>query len=256
MQNEQNQTQPIEPQMLVQPAPKPVQVPVEQNFEPTKKSLPKWPLIIAGVILLATLLTGTYLLGKNQNTKIACTLEAKICPDGSSVGRTGPKCEFSPCPKTKITTLTTSPTADWKTEIVAGMPFSFKYPSNWSIKQNSNNNALYWFDLTDPTEKVKENIRVILYSNSIEEQQKHLSGGDASLSYQSTIIGNSLFEGRKIVRVETKHYEYNGPTNPPTLISQSYQIWIASGNNTLSLSGDISYKSLLEQMLSTFKFTQ
>ncbi|MEK7066372.1 MAG: TspO/MBR family protein, partial [Patescibacteria group bacterium] len=27
-----------------------------------------------------------------------CTLEAKICPDGSAVGRTGPNCEFSPCP--------------------------------------------------------------------------------------------------------------------------------------------------------------
>jgi hypothetical protein len=28
----------------------------------------------------------------------ACTLEAMICPDGSAVGRTGPNCEFSPCP--------------------------------------------------------------------------------------------------------------------------------------------------------------
>ncbi len=30
--------------------------------------------------------------------KIACTLEARLCPDGSSVGRTGPNCEFAPCP--------------------------------------------------------------------------------------------------------------------------------------------------------------
>lgn len=29
---------------------------------------------------------------------IACTEEAKLCPDGSYVGRTGPNCEFSPCP--------------------------------------------------------------------------------------------------------------------------------------------------------------
>ncbi len=28
----------------------------------------------------------------------ACTLEAKVCPDGSSVGRTGPNCEFAQCP--------------------------------------------------------------------------------------------------------------------------------------------------------------
>jgi hypothetical protein len=29
---------------------------------------------------------------------VACTMDAKECPDGSYVGRTGPNCEFSPCP--------------------------------------------------------------------------------------------------------------------------------------------------------------
>ncbi|MBW3019573.1 hypothetical protein KY329_05310 [Candidatus Woesearchaeota archaeon] len=29
---------------------------------------------------------------------VACTEEAKLCPDGSAVGRTGPNCEFAPCP--------------------------------------------------------------------------------------------------------------------------------------------------------------
>ena len=29
----------------------------------------------------------------------ACTMDAKICPDGTAVGRTGPNCEFAPCPK-------------------------------------------------------------------------------------------------------------------------------------------------------------
>jgi len=29
----------------------------------------------------------------------ACTQEAKLCPDGSSVGREGPDCEFAPCPR-------------------------------------------------------------------------------------------------------------------------------------------------------------
>jgi len=48
----------------------PNQTPIQLVPEPvseSKKSLPKWPLIIVGVILLATLLTGAYLLGKNQN---------------------------------------------------------------------------------------------------------------------------------------------------------------------------------------------
>ena len=29
---------------------------------------------------------------------VACTQEVKICPNGSYVGRTGPNCEFAPCP--------------------------------------------------------------------------------------------------------------------------------------------------------------
>ena len=31
----------------------------------------------------------------------ACTTEAKICADGSTVGRTGPLCSFAPCPAEK-----------------------------------------------------------------------------------------------------------------------------------------------------------
>lgn len=32
---------------------------------------------------------------------IACTADAKLCPDGSSVGRKGPNCEFAKCPAPK-----------------------------------------------------------------------------------------------------------------------------------------------------------
>jgi uncharacterized protein (UPF0179 family) len=34
---------------------------------------------------------------------VACTQEAKLCPDGSAVGRTGPNCEFAECPTTTAT---------------------------------------------------------------------------------------------------------------------------------------------------------
>jgi hypothetical protein len=33
-----------------------------------------------------------------EGEPVACTKEAKVCPDGSAVGRTGPNCEFEPCP--------------------------------------------------------------------------------------------------------------------------------------------------------------
>lgn len=70
-----------------------------------------------------------------QPGKTACTQEAKICPDGSSVGRTGPKCEFSPCP----TGSKTDGTSTWKTYKNTDYGFYFKYPDKWGyqIQKNS-----------------------------------------------------------------------------------------------------------------------
>jgi hypothetical protein len=31
-------------------------------------------------------------------TGVMCTMDAKICPDGTAVGRTGPTCQFADCP--------------------------------------------------------------------------------------------------------------------------------------------------------------
>ena len=36
--------------------------------------------------------------GDQREELRACTMEAKLCPDGSAVGRTGPNCEFAACP--------------------------------------------------------------------------------------------------------------------------------------------------------------
>jgi len=53
------------------------------------------------LLLSFLLLTTTMILSacwKKPQPK-ACTEEAKVCRDGSAVGRTGPNCEFAPCPK-------------------------------------------------------------------------------------------------------------------------------------------------------------
>ncbi|MDO8482159.1 MAG: hypothetical protein Q7S75_03730 [bacterium] len=39
-----------------------------------------------------------------NDSDVACTMEAKLCPDGSYVGRTGPNCEFTQCPPTDVST--------------------------------------------------------------------------------------------------------------------------------------------------------
>ena len=45
-------------------------------------------------------------------TERVCTAEAKLCPDGSSVGRVGPNCEFAPCPDFTPSPINRIPTQD------------------------------------------------------------------------------------------------------------------------------------------------
>jgi hypothetical protein len=68
------------------------------------------PAVIAGIIVLvAAALGGAFFYSQRTMSPSvrpstpstgsgACTMDAMICPDGSAVGRTGPNCEFAPCP--------------------------------------------------------------------------------------------------------------------------------------------------------------
>jgi hypothetical protein len=60
-------------------------------------------LAIAGLILVK------YKVGKEdggpKDSDVFCTQDAKLCPDGSYVGRTGPKCEFAACPEVKLSAV-------------------------------------------------------------------------------------------------------------------------------------------------------
>lgn len=61
-------------------------------------------IIVVGVALLAVVWIGwdrfQALRGVEPDRgNIACTLEAKLCPDGSYVGRVPPTCEFTQCPQ-------------------------------------------------------------------------------------------------------------------------------------------------------------
>jgi hypothetical protein len=63
----------------------------------------KVKMFIFMVFALMVLSGGAYLVYSNRDTsnviEIACTEEAKLCPDGTTVvGRVPPDCKFAPCP--------------------------------------------------------------------------------------------------------------------------------------------------------------
>lgn len=82
--------------------------------------------LISVVILIAVIFLGMRLLGGPRGPEqVGCTQEAMLCPDGSYVGRTGPRCEFAPCP-------TAPDVSGWKSATSAGV--TFKYPEDFGTQ--------------------------------------------------------------------------------------------------------------------------
>ncbi len=52
--------------------------------------------LFAAVLLLALLVVAGCV--RESGGPVACTKEARVCPDGTAVGRVPPDCEFAPCP--------------------------------------------------------------------------------------------------------------------------------------------------------------
>ncbi|MFZ2523186.1 MAG: hypothetical protein WAW92_02255 [Minisyncoccia bacterium] len=55
-------------------------------------------IFVLSAIFVTLKFPGMSSVGLNEQDQVFCTMDAKICPDGSYVGRTGPKCEFAACP--------------------------------------------------------------------------------------------------------------------------------------------------------------
>jgi len=74
------------------------------------------------VVLLIVAGMSLYILRAQEGPMpIACTAEAKLCPDGSAVGRTGPACEFAPCPSEAVSGDTATSTSSTTPELGTGI---------------------------------------------------------------------------------------------------------------------------------------
>lgn len=77
--------------------------PEMQTQRPSNKIWQIVAIVVAGILVIGGVSYGSYYWWQKSagNTnQVACTMEAKLCSDGSSVGRTGPNCEFAVCPET------------------------------------------------------------------------------------------------------------------------------------------------------------
>jgi hypothetical protein len=138
---------PIEQEQVV---PTPVPPPIPPIPPISNKEIPSIPkshsnkttifLIIILILLIGV--GGSFWLSSNkvdtEPNPVACTDDAKQCPDGSFVGREGPSCEFRACPVVQDETANSDATvgASWQT--YRNEEFEIMYPENFSINSDTN----------------------------------------------------------------------------------------------------------------------
>ncbi|HTK03726.1 MAG TPA: hypothetical protein VL401_03105 [Alphaproteobacteria bacterium] len=224
--------------------------------QPKKNSLMLVAILLVVVALLAVL---AYVLGmqyfdKKQILPIApqaCTEEAKICEDGSSVGRSGPNCEFAECP---AVSATPDPTADWKTYTNNQLGFEFKSP-----------NLLKPSDISG---SVTVSGKIYQTKQFTEEDSQAMSDTVVRAIYNWTRpevdpYGTSIFSQQTVNgNVWNVAYTENIP-HDPGCFSASAQTLTSDKKNTIEITvyetcpSDLTLKKSLNelnQILSTFKF--
>ncbi len=87
--------------------------------------------------------------GNMTNGSTACPTDAKICPDGTAVGRIGPNCEFAPCPAMNNTTAPSAPMNQSDALAIAQSSACAAAGDISVIGTYNNNSNTWWFDITE-----------------------------------------------------------------------------------------------------------
>jgi len=217
--------------------------------------------IIITIVAVAILGTGGYFAYKHYSAPkpVACTMEAKLCPDGSSVGRSGPNCEFAECPAVQnpSTEPAQNEVASWKTYNENDFGFSFKYPNAWIVNDGltSTTCCLNIFNY-DPLKKQEQfqkkgeiKIQIANYKKSASMSLKEFV---SSQTYMESNVKATQVEDIIIAGINGIKSNLIGDGTYYLPQSSTEGISITVFNHPESRDN---FRETIDKMLSTFKFT-
>lgn len=178
-----------------------------------------------------------------KETPVACTQEAKRCPDGSYVSRTGPNCEFSECPQPG---LGQDDIFTWKTYRNEKYGFEFRYPSGWQNEEAALDDVSNVFKFSIVLRQKSNpalNIILNIDKSTTNEYAEKIDSMQNSVSYELKYINKSTWR-----MYELKKEDISGTFKTALTFRENLVYQIISPE---SATDDIYY-----QILSTFKFTK
>ena len=139
---------------------------------------------------------------------MGCTLEAKLCPDGTAVGRTGPSCQFAECAPPNVS--------------LPEAGISFVLPEGFARAESMDSASVATYENLTATSTMRIDIRrysIHASSTALQTIQATALGGASgepvpSTAYTSTVIGTHRFTVVAIGRfegvVDTAYYLVRG----------------------------------------------
>jgi hypothetical protein len=184
---------------------------------------------------------------RDSSSQAACTLEAKLCPDGSSVGREGLNCEFKKCPEQLNDSL-----SGWKT--FKEKEYTFQLPQDWMKEPSvSGYEGVYQLSQFLNYSASQGNGQGKLKIEISIDEEKH-TGSLASYIESKRVISQDTSFGVHTNIVVDGHQSIKVEKGYPGFI-----IYILNNKNnkvvSLYFGGDFdNYETLAGQILASFKF--
>lgn len=205
------------------------------------------------LIILAVLVAGgIYVWQKYSLEKIACTQEAKQCPDGSYVGRIAPDCNFAPCSINEAN-------ISWQTYKNEKYGFEFQYPGDHTVFSEIKNKSLI------PAVSDSATVALAEDEKNISNDQRNLllikieSQKISPQNWLAQMIKKGWYHENQNKLAEARQIAFQGKTalqlSTEGDIASPYKLIIVSETGDLMIIIEGSKSDILEKALSTFKFT-
>lgn len=128
----------------------------------------------------------------------ACPMDAQVCPDGTSLGRTGPSCTFPTCPPPNVS--------------LSRVSISFAVPANFTDTELPDASSVAAYEMEDSLAGTASGIIIRRYAiaastTALATIQQTAIGGASGLpvgvtSFTSTVLGTHRFTVVSIERFE------------------------------------------------------
>ena len=133
---------------------------------------------------------------EHPSQPVACPMDAKVCPDGTSVSRTGLSCTFSPCPPPNTS--------------LVSVGISFAIPTGFTATNLPDDASVVAYDMQDASSTNSIIIRqyaITASTTALATIQQTAIGGASGAPVSVTSFSSKVIGGHRLTIVSIERFE-------------------------------------------------